>query len=315
MHKKDGNDWRIVLKLAKFVKRTRPDVVHTRNWGATEGIIAARIAGVPVIIHGEHGWNYDDPNGKNSKRRIARKILSPMVDNFVAVSDDIENWLINSIGIKRSKVKKIINGVDTKKFRPVKENTLGFNCKFMKGDIIIGTVGRLDPIKNYDLLLKAFDKINSKNKIRLIIVGDGPERKHLENLKNKLSCRDRIVFMGERKNLNEILRWLDIFVLPSKNEGMSNTILEAMATGLPVIATKVGGNPELVSNNITGLLISNGDVEELRQAITYYLENPKAIKIHGKRARIETECRFSLEKMIKKYEELYISICMTKYPK
>jgi glycosyltransferase involved in cell wall biosynthesis len=176
-------------------------------------------------------------------------------------------------------------------------------------------VGRLDPIKNYDLLLKAFDKINSKNKIRLIIVGDGPERKHLENLKNKLSCRDRIVFMGERKNLNEILRWLDIFVLPSKNEGMSNTILEAMATGLPVIATKVGGNPELVSNNITGLLISNGDVEELRQAITYYLENPKAIKIHGKRARIETECRFSLEKMIKKYEELYISICMTKYPK
>jgi sugar transferase (PEP-CTERM/EpsH1 system associated) len=315
MQKKEGNDITIIFKIVKLIKMLRPDIVHTRNWGSIDGIYSARIAGTPVIIHGEHGWNIDDPIGKNYRRRMARRIISPMVTSFIVVSEDMKNWLINSIGIKRSKVKKIINGVDTAKFRPVTENALDLNFKLKRGEITIGTVGRLDPIKNHDLLIKAFDKINSKYKMKLVIVGKGPERKHLENLKNKLSCRDRIVFMGERSNINEILRNWDIFVLPSKNEGMSNTILEAMATGLPIIASKVGGNPELVSDGMTGLLISNGNIEDLRRAVVYYLDHPDKIKTHGERARIKTESRFSLKKMVEEYRNLYTSLCISKYQK
>ena len=310
MNKINGNDWRMIPKLAKLIGEANPDIVHTRNWGTIDGIVAAKIRSVPLIIHGEHGWNIDDPLGRNFKRRMVRRILSgAAVDRFVAVSEDIRRWMIDSIGIKDSKITKILNGVDTKRFCPGNKNGARRALGFSEKDVLIGTVGRLDPIKDQQLLLQAFSNLESVEKtLRLIIIGDGPERKTLESIRETLCCKDRIVFLGERNEVERILPVLDVFVLPSKNEGMSNTILEAMAVGLPIVATSVGGNPELVTHGKTGLLFRSGGVKDLVEALEFYVAHGEERKVHGANGRNEAEKRFSLGRMVKEYESLYTSL-------
>jgi len=309
MNKKDGNDWTMIPKLVKLIDEARPDIVHTRNWGTIDAIVAAKVKGVSSIIHGEHGWNMDDPRGANTKRRVVRRILSCAVDHFVAVSEDIKTWMISSVGIKSSKIGKILNGVDIHKFSPGGRGEARRAFGFLEEDILIGTVGRLDPIKDQRLLLQAFSNLQGDgNKLRLVLVGDGPERGSLESMREKLSCKDRIVFLGERSDIEYLLPMLDIFVLPSKNEGISNTILEAMATGLPVVATRVGGNPELVIHSKTGLLFPSGDVKGLTEAIDFYVGHEEERRVHGARGRSEAEQRFSLGRMVEEYESLYTSL-------
>lgn len=302
LNKAEGNDWRIVGKLIDIIKKSRPDVVHTRNWGAVDGVIAARLAGVRHVIHGEHGWNMDDPEGRNRKRLLARRLLSMWVDQFVAVSQDIGSWLKESVKISPRKIKTIINGVDTRKFLPKKEARL-------TDGIVIGIIGRLDPIKRHDLLLRAFSKLDHANcNLRLLVVGGGPERCNLERLKESLPSCEKVVFLGERADVESLYKAIDIFVLPSQNEGISNTILEAMSSGLPIIATHVGGNPELVTHGKTGLLIRPRSADEIRDALNYYIHQPDKIQIHGRSARADAECRFSLDRMVEAYEHLYFSL-------
>jgi sugar transferase (PEP-CTERM/EpsH1 system associated) len=310
MHKQEGNDWRLLPKLARLMKNIKPDIVHTRNWGTVDGIVAAKFARIGAVVHGEHGWNMDDPAGQNIRRRIARRLLSGIVNHFVAVSEDIKQWMINSIGIRNTKVSKILNGVETDKFYPRDNigirNSLGFSSE----DIVIGTIGRLDPIKDQHLLLQAFSRLkHEQKKLRLLLVGDGPEKRNLESVRKRLPIGDRVLFLGERDDVDKILSAFDFFVLPSRNEGISNTILEAMATGLPVIATDVGGNPELVKHGCTGLLFPPGDCEALVNALNFYIEqNPHMIEIHGRNARERVIREFSLKRMVKEYETLYKSL-------
>lgn len=310
MHKREGNDWRLIPNLVKLMKNVKPDIVHTRNWGTVDGIVAAKLAGVRTVIHGEHGWNMDDPMGQNIRRRIARKLLSSGVNHFIAVSGDIKKWMVNSIGIKNTKVSKILNGVNTDKF--CQRNNIGIrnSLGFSSEDIVIGTVGRLDPIKDQRLLLQAFSSLkHEKKNLRLVLVGDGPEKRNLESVRKRLPCGDRVVFLGEREDVNKILSAFDLFVLPSRNEGISNTILEAMATGLPVIATNIGGNPELVKNGHSGFLFPLGDCHALVDALNFYTEqNPQMIEIHGRNARERAVMEFSLKRMINEYETLYKSL-------
>ena len=310
MHKCEGNDWRLIPKLARLMKNIKPDIVHTRNWGTVDGIVAARLARVRAVVHGEHGWNMDDPMGQNIRRRIARKLLSGMVNHFVAVSEDIKQWMINSIWIKNTKVSKILNGVETDKFCPRDNIGIRNSLEFSSEDIVIGTVGRLDPIKDQRLLLQAFSCLkHEKKNLRLVLVGDGPEKRNLESVRKRLSIGDRVVFLGERDDVDKILSAFDLFVLPSRNEGISNTILEAMATGLPVIATDVGGNPELVKHGHTGLLFPPGGCQALVDALNFYIEqNPHMIEIHGQNARDRVVREFSLKRMVKEYETLYKSL-------
>ena len=308
MHKREGNDWRIIPKLISLMKANHPDIVHTRNWGSVDSIVAARIAGVPLVIHGEHGWNMDDPSGKSFKRRMFRKLLSCWVDQFVAVSENIQNWMIGSIGIKKSKINVIINGVDTDKFCEGKEDEIKNIFGFSKEDFIIGTVGRLDPVKDQRLLLQAFSKLDhDQTSLKLILVGDGPERKRLEIFRDTLPCQDRILFLGQRDDVNTILQMFDIFVLTSKSEGICNTILEAMATGLPVVATAVGGNPELVQDGHTGSLVPPNDCDALSNSLNSYIEKVNDLRtFHGRNARERAVRDFSLESMVREYETLYM---------
>ncbi len=310
MHKREGNDLKMIWRLIKLMKKRQPHIVHTRNWGGIDAIVAAKMAAVPRIIHGEHGWNLDDPLGQNLKRRRIRRFLSPLVNHFVAVSADIQNWLIQDVGIKKEKISVILNGVDTEKFRPREQTDLRQSLGFLASECIIGCVGRFDPVKNHRLLIKAFSKLNyTLRPMRLVFLGDGPERASLEALGNELHCHDRIHFLGERDDVADILRMMDIFVLPSKSEGICNALLEAMATGLPIVATAVGGNTELIQDGSTGLLIPSDDEDAMASALNSFLnDSPDRREQIEQNARKRAEKEFSLRCMIEAYESLYASL-------
>ena len=312
MHKKDGNDWGMMLRLFKLMKQEKPDIVHTRNWGSVDAIVPAKLAGVPHIIHSEHGWNNDDPRGRNIKRRATRKLLSYLIDHFIAVSNDIRNWLVDSVGIKPTKVRVVINGVDIETFKKGDKKKAKKRLGFPENEFIIGTVGRLRPIKNQKILLEAFSKLNHDiHSLSLIIVGEGPERASLTQLKNGLFKGEKIHLLGLRNDIPQILNMFDIFVLPSKSEGICNTILEAMASSLPVVATDVGGNAELVRNGFNGFLIPSNDPDSLTDFIDRYLNTDnELVDYHGKNSRDRAASYFSLDTMVKSYEKIY-KTCVT----
>ena len=232
-----------------------------------------------------------------------------MVDKIVTVSKNLKNRLINEIKIKPEKIIHIPNGVDTNKFNIYRKEFTRKKFGFKKEDFIIGIVARLDPIKNHKTLFFAFKEIvKNYPQVKLIIVGDGSLREELKEKSYQLGIKNKVIFMGERDNVSEILKTFDIFVLPSLNEGMSNTILEAMATGIPVIASNVGGNPELVIDGRTGFLFSPNDVESLVQKIKTYILHPELKQKHGYNARKRVEEKFSLDQMVRRYEELYLEL-------
>lgn len=302
-----GRAYLLPFKLAGLIRRVAPDIVHTRNWGAIDGVVAARLAGVRKVVHGEHGREATDPTGANRRRRQIRRLLSPMIHHFIAVSADLARWLVEDVGVPGGKVTHIINGVDAVKFRPLGERSASREELGLPVDkCLIGIVGRLDPVKDHATLLKAFSRLDQT--AHLVVVGDGPVRAELVGLADGLGVKDRVLFLGNRNDVPAILPALDVFVLPSIAEGISNTILEAMACGLPVVASRVGGNPELVDDAATGFLFPAGDEKELAGRLKLYLENSDLRQEHGRAARERIEREFSLEAMVDRYDRLYRSI-------
>lgn len=136
------------MRLASVLKKNKIDIVHTRNWGATDGIIAAKLARVPIVVHGEHGRDMTDPAGTNMKRNLIRKGLSYFVDCYITVSNDLRRWLITMVGVDEKKIQTICNGVDIVKFNPAKKCLVRAKYGYSNEEIIIGTIGRLDPVKD-----------------------------------------------------------------------------------------------------------------------------------------------------------------------
>jgi sugar transferase (PEP-CTERM/EpsH1 system associated) len=311
MKKGEGSDLLLSMKLARVFKSIQTDIVHTRNWGAIDGIIGAKLARIPHVIHGEHGRDMTDPDGSNKKRKFIRKGLSYFVDRYITVSGDFREWLITDIGIDDRKVQTICNGVDTAKFNPDNKDLVRAKHGYSREDLIIGTVGRLDPIKDQQLLIRSFAQVAMKYpRLHLLIIGDGPCREDLERLAKDLGVSNNVLFSGMRHDVPELLKLLDIFVLPSLFEGISNTILEAMATGIPVVATRVGGNPELVVDGETGYLAPKQDIDALAKALENYILSPLILKQHGAAARERAVREFGLDRMVAQYEELYTRLLM-----
>jgi sugar transferase (PEP-CTERM/EpsH1 system associated) len=293
------------LRMARLFRRLRPDIVHTRNWTCIDAIVGARLAGVPVVIHGEHGREAADPEGRNQRRKQVRRMLSPFVTEFVTVSRDLARWLVEQVRVPARKVRTIYNGVDTERFAPG-DRAAARQALGIPGDwAVAGTIGRLDPVKDQAGLIRAFAQTTNAGKSALVIAGDGPSRGHLEAVIKELGVGDRVRLLGERDDVPAILHALDVFVLPSLGEGISNAILEAMATGLPVIATRVGGNGELVRDGITGRLIEPRRPEVLAEALTGYLGDPVRARSHGAAGRERAVGEFGLERMLAGYAALY----------
>ncbi len=175
------------------------------------------------------------------------------------------------------------------------------NLGLSQETIIFGIVARLDPIKNHTTLINTFKHIQEKfSDVCLLIIGDGPERQKLENTAGK-----NVLFLGQRTDINELLNCMDVFILPSFNEGISNTILEAMAASVPVIASHRGGSPELIKHQENGFLFEPDDPKALEEFMLEYTCKPELRKRHGRKGRQDAEQHYSIEKMVRNYEKVW----------
>ena len=310
LHKPPGHGYKVFPKLYRLFRQLRPAIVHTRNLAALECMFPAWAAGVPVRIHGEHGWDMSDPGGSNRTLQRVRRAYRPFVGHYVAVSRALEQYLAR-LGVPPQRVSQIYNGVDVQRFHPAAARERIDGCPFADpGEWLLGTVGRLQPIKDQLNLVRAFIRAMDlaplrKERARLVIVGDGPLYSEARSLLKRAGLDGLAWMPGERNDIPEILRGLDCFVLPSLAEGISNTILEAMASGLPVIATDVGGNGELVDVGRTGDLVPAADTEALAQRILVNARDPERGRNLGRAGRVRVERQFSLETMVQHYQDLY----------
>jgi sugar transferase (PEP-CTERM/EpsH1 system associated) len=300
MNKKEGNSLFFVLRLAKTIKKLSPDIVHTRNWGGFDGVIAAKLAGIKHIFHGEHGWSIEDPYGLNKKRVFIRRILDRFVSCYTCVSKRIENWLINEIKVKKPVI-QIYNGVDCDLYVPGDGARMRSDLGIKKNTMVFGIVARLDPIKNHKALITVFNDINKVwQDTCLLVAGTGTEEKDLQSI-----ASHDVHFLGNRSDIPDLLRSLDVFVLPSFNEGISNTILEAMASGLPVVASDRGGNPELVKSGRNGMLFDPDSEGALKNCLTRYVQDSALRKYHGSNGRKMAQKLYSINTMVYDYKSAW----------
>lgn len=326
LKKPPGHLFRLFPRLYRIFRELKPSIVHSRNLAALEVTVPAWAAGVPVRIHGEHGRDVGDLDGSNKTYQWVRRLYNPFVSHFIALSRDLAGYLVERVGISAHKVAQIYNGVDAERFHPaaLSESQQGAvppaptfgegaisGCPFRRPEHwLVGTVGRMQTVKDQTLLARAFIRAlelepSLAARLRLVMIGDGPLRAEAQALLDAAGAAGLAWLPGERHDIPEVLRGLDCFVLPSLAEGISNTILEAMASGLPVIGTEVGGNPELVEAGVTGELVPAGDAEAMARAIIAYASDPEQARIAGRAGRAAVEHRFSMEAMVAGYRGLY----------
>lgn len=313
LHKRPGHDFCLYFRLWRLLRRLRPAVVHTRNIGTLECQFIALLAGVHARVHGEHGRDMNDIDGRNAIYLRLRKMFRPLISRYIAVSRDLAQWLREQIQVPAARVVQICNGVDEQRFR-ARASWLrevlpaGFAPP---GVVVLGSVGRLSGEKDHLTLVRAFGRARELCPapllplLRLVLVGDGPLKEDIEREIRTAQLAGQVWMPGARGDIAEILRAFDIFVLPSLGEGISNTILEAMASGLPVIATRVGGNPELVVENETGVLVPAADPEAMARAIVNYATQPMLMRQHGQAGRARVEREYGMAAMVRQYLAVY----------
>ena len=311
LNKKPGQDWMVFVRLFKLLKQLRPNIVHTRNLTALECQGVAALAGIPHRVHSEHGRDVTDIDGKNKKYTFLRRFFRPFIHRYIALSKDLEQWLFSHIKVDKQKLQQIYNGVDTDRFLERQGERSHYPDQFNDPNlVIVGTVGRMQPVKDQLTLVKAFVHLLEQNEhlkqtLRLALVGDGPLVGEIQTYLQDKGLQGYVWQAGSRNDIPDLMRGMDVFVLPSLNEGISNTILEAMASGLPVIATAVGGNPELVADNETGKLVPVRDVNALAAALAQYATDDALRAAHGHAARQRCETLFSLKSMVNSYMAAY----------
>jgi sugar transferase (PEP-CTERM/EpsH1 system associated) len=311
LHRSNAGVWKIRKQLFQLCRRLQPQVVHSRNLSGLDALAPARFAGVRNCIHGEHGWDMGDLYGTRWRPAMLRRVHSPLVDRYIVVSKDLERYLIRRVGIAAGRISQIYNGVDTERFTPRPSGAAnGLPAEFAEQDtLVIGTVGRIQPVKDQVTLLKAFaELVQSYAYLRLAVIGDGPLLNDLRGFAETLGITKLTWLPGAIGNIPDALRRFDVFVLPSLSEGISNTVLEAMASGVPVVATAVGGNLELVEDGHCGRLFPPGDVTTLARLLGGYIADPLLRQAHAVAARRVAVERFSLDTMVRKYQEIYLGL-------
>jgi sugar transferase (PEP-CTERM/EpsH1 system associated) len=264
-----------------------------------------------VRIHGEHGRDVDDLDGTRVRYQWMRRLYRPFVQHYVALSHDLAGYLEHKVGVPQRRIAQIYNGVDIERFhpRPGTRSPMAGNPFTDASLFVVGTVGRMQTVKAQTLLARAFVRAlelrpTLRDRLRLVMVGDGPLRAEAQGLLDAAGVGGLAWLPGERADVPEVMRSLDCFVLPSLAEGISNTILEGMASGLPVLATNVGGNAELVVGD-TGELVPSGDAETMAVALVRLATDSARAVVMGRAGRARVEQCFSLGTMVGAYQGLY----------
>ena len=299
-------------KLFKLFRQLRPAIVHSRNLAALEAQAPAWAAGVPVRIHGEHGRDIGDLDGSNVSYQRLRRFYKPFVHHYLALSRDLDEYLVNKVKVLPHKITQVYNGVDTRNFSPASNGTQSIaGCPFDPAiHWLIGTVGRMHPVKNQVMLAQAFVQALAlapqlRPRLRLVMVGEGPLRAQAQAVLEAAGLADLAWLPGERHDVADIMRGLHAFALPSLAEGISNTILEAMASALPVLATAVGGNADLVLHGLTGQIVPAADPAAMAREIAKLASSPQQARAMGEAGRRRVEVTFSMQAMVSTYQKVY----------
>lgn len=299
-----GTDWSYPRHLARLIRQLRVDVLHLHNPTAWfYGSLAGRLAGVAPIIYTEHGRDYSS----GWKTRLLHRVLARMVHRVVVLHDRARGYLSRDEGVPLGRIVKVYNGIEPPAAadqtpRDKVRGRLGIAADTP----VVTIVARLDPIKNIPCLLRAMDKVvQQRPDGLLLVVGDGPLRNALAEQAADLGIGPRVRFLGTRHDVPALLEASDLLVLPSFSEGLSMTLIEGGAAGLPLIASDVGGNNELVQDGVNGLLVPVDDSDALASAITRIIAEPARAAAFGKASRQRFERFFEARTMVARYQALY----------
>jgi len=307
LNQSGGNNPVLVYRLYRFLRQQRPHIVQTHNWATLlEGFLGAKLAGVPLIVHAEHGTIESRARNLFLQRHLWKK-----VHRVLCVSQAHRRRLADTVRFPYQRLQPILNGVDTSLFapRPGDRKSLRTQLGLKPECLYIGTVGNLRPVKNHALLLRVSQQVCRRyQNVRFVLIGHGPLREQLAAYAQELGIQHQVQFLGTRADIPELLNALDIFVLPSLSEGLPMSVLEAMACGLPVVATQVGGLPEVIEDGKTGLLVPSQDEQQLTLALEVLIQHEKQRKVLGEQGRKRVVEHFSVQKMTNEYQELYESL-------
>lgn len=299
----------IIVDLYRVMKERNIHVLRTHKYRANlYGRIAGKLAGVPVIVASEHNI-YRNEKEKRFLRRITNKILSIVTDKMVTVSDAIRKDILRYDRFPPSKIMVLHNGVDTERFKPgTNYRDIRRQFAISKDDVVIGFVGRLVINKGLNYLIEAVALLKKSFNVKLLIVGDGSLMEELKKMAKNKGLEESVIFTGMRRDITDILSSIDIFVLSSIKEGFPNSLLEAMAMGKPIVATAIGGIPEIIQHGANGLLVQSADIEGLAAAIKTIIDNPLMAQRIGRAARDFIEKNYSIDATVRKWETLYRQI-------
>lgn len=301
-----------IITAAKNVYRAcrqhNYDIVHAHGFTTMlASWLGGRLARAPVVINGEHGVLYDD----TWRRRMLQRFLFNSMDLNLSVSAVLVDDIVKRFGAHADNFKAVINGVDTEKFKPDLEARAAIRQQFGFTDenFIVGSVGRLVEVKNYPSLIKGFTQLHQTfPQARLIFVGDGDQRQVLEQCARDNGVLDQVYFPGRRNDVAALINAMDVFVLSSFSEGLSNTVLEAMSCGKPVVVTKVGGNPEIVVEDYCGHMYPSDDTEALCSYLRQFAESPEKVSAFSQNSRQHILDNLSIGAMIRGYEAVYTEL-------
>ena len=328
LHKKPGLDLLVWWRLYKLLRQLRPALIHTRNLSALEALVPARLAGVPARLHSEHGRDANDVDGNNVRYQRLRRWLLPLAQRVVALSHELADYLRNKVGVSGSKIDVICNGVDCDRFTPTTTPTqataptqtpaapaaTNTSTPRQHNALRFVSVGRLQDVKDPLNVLRAFAALVAMRPtlpLHLSLVGDGPLLGACQQFVREHDLQDKVELAGAASDVPQRLRHADVYLLGSRAEGISNTVLEAMASGLPVIATRVGGNAELIVDGETGFLVPAEQAEAMAAAMRRYVDDRALLGRHGAAARTRAVAEFSLAGMMARYQALYDQLLNT----
>jgi len=297
-------DASLLVSLIKVVRKEKIDILHSHSGCMFYAASAGCLGGVRGTIHTDHGRLVPDRRGLIWEDFI----FSRIIDRFVSVSEELAEYLKNIVRVPSKKLMTIINGVDTQEFKPLSmdtKNTARINLGLSPDSNIIGCVCRLDRVKNIPFLLQTLHNLIKKKGYLLVLVGDGPARSEVENTITELGLQPFIRLFGERSNVSSIIPLFDVFVLPSLSEGTSMTLLEAMACGVPVIASNVGGNPKIIQDGVNGFLFDLNRPDILNQHLQNILSHRNMASRLGKAGRELVKATYSFDRVIKSYCQTY----------
>ncbi|MFQ5630011.1 MAG: glycosyltransferase [bacterium] len=309
LNKQPGNDPKIVFKLAQLFRQNRYHIIYTHAWNTLiEGYIAARLAHVPIKIHGEHG---------TFERSRLKDKLQPLLwkrfDAVTTVAADLKDRMANFFSYRKDNVCVVYNGIDASRYFPSQELREGFRKEHnLDGQFVIGTVGRFHPVKDHFTLMKGFARFCTiAPEAKLLLVGgekNGEMISKYTTMADNLNISEQIQFLPTTDNINRVINGFDVFVLSSISEGCSNVILEALACSVPVVASRVGGTPELIRDRKNGLLFESGDADALARQLQQLYENQQVRKKLQYKGLDYVRKNFTLEKTVNNYQCLYLSL-------